>query len=282
MLGTFILWFGWYGFNAGSALLGTHRNSGGVAALAATNTALAGGMGGMVSLFANLWWLVRKTGEPFFDLTYAMNGSLAGLVAVTAGCGVIEPWAGVVTGMGAGISYNVGTAFLLYLRLDDTVDAIPVHLFAAIWGLISVGLFASPARLYDVFGRNEHPGLFYTWQQGRSDGTLLGAQVVGILFIAGWVGAIMFPFFIWLDWKGWFRADALDEVVGLDMSYHGGLGLLQGETDDDAVNPEYVAAYQQKRQDNLQRRYPINSQPNGTTSHHNKQSNNQDFCNRVQ
>jgi Amt family ammonium transporter len=254
MLGTFILWFGWYGFNAGSALLGTHRDTGGVAALAATNTTLSGGSAGVISLFLHLWWLERTTGEPFFDITYAMNGALAGLVAVTGGCGVFEPWAAVITGAVAGVLYNIGTKLLMKLRLDDAVEAIPVHLFAGVWGVISVGLFASPNRLFDVYGRNEHPGLFYSWYQGRSDGTLLGAQLVGILFIAGWVGAIMFPFFVWLDWKGWFRADPLDEIVGLDTSYHGNLTALRHGENDEDINPEYIAAYRQKRDAKLRRR----------------------------
>lgn len=84
MLGTFILWFGWYGFNSGSALLDpSARNAYKVAALAATNTTLSGGIAGIVALMANLWYLERTTGEPYFDLNYAMNGALAGLVAIT-------------------------------------------------------------------------------------------------------------------------------------------------------------------------------------------------------
>ena len=83
MLGTFILWFGWYGFNSGSALLSLSPTAYKVAALAATNTTLSGGVAGIVALMANLWYLERTTGEPYFDLNYAMNGTLGGLVAIT-------------------------------------------------------------------------------------------------------------------------------------------------------------------------------------------------------
>jgi len=248
MLGTFILWFGWYGFNSGSALLGTNPEASNVAALAGVNTTLAAGTAGMSALFMNLWWLERYTGEPFFDLKYAMNGSLCGLVAVTGGCGVIEPWAAVMIGLIAGILYILGSKGLVRLRLDDAVDAIPVHMINGIWGLIAVGLFASPARLMDAYLKADHVGLFYSWYEGNSDGTLFGIQLIGILFIMGWVLTIMFPFFIWLDWKGWFRSDPLEEIVGLDTSYHGGLALLSGTGDDD-VNPEYVSAYKKKKEE---------------------------------
>lgn len=87
MLGTFTLWFGWYAFNAGSALITRSSGRDELAALAGVNTTLSGGMAGMVALFMNLLILERSTGEPFFDLKYAMNGSLCGLVAITAGCG---------------------------------------------------------------------------------------------------------------------------------------------------------------------------------------------------
>jgi len=131
------------------------------------------------------------------------------------------------------------------IRLDDAVDAIPVHMVNGIWGVLSVGLFASPSRLLKAYNRDDHPGLFYTWYMGDSDGTLFGVQCIGILFIVGWVMFIMLPFFVWLDWKGWFRSDPLEEIVGLDTSYHGGLALLTGH--EDGVNPEYISAYKKKK-----------------------------------
>jgi Amt family ammonium transporter len=263
MLGTFILWFGWYGFNPGSALLSRNVDSAEVASLAAVNTTLSAGTAGMVALFMNLWVLERTTGEPYFDLKYAMNGSLSGLVAITGGCAVLEPWAAVVTGVVAGIMYIVGSKGLLHLRLDDAVDAIPVHLVNGAWGLIAVGLFASPKRLLMVYGRDEFVGWFYSLERGSSNARLLGVQLVGLLFIMGWVMCFMLPFFVWLDWKGWFRADPLEELVGLDTSYHGGLALLGG---DEQINPEYVTAYKKKKaadQHRRTRRTVVDSSDNG-------------------
>lgn len=250
MLGTFILWFGWYGFNGGSALLSDSPDSDYVVALAATNTTLAGGAAGITALMVNLWYLERYTGEAYFDIKFAMNGSLAGLVAITGGCGVVEPWAAVIIGAVAGVVYLLGSKLLLRLRLDDACDAIPIHALSGCWGVFSVGLFASPTRLLTFFGRADHPGLFYSWHNGSSDAVLLGAQVVGILFIIGWVMCIMLPFFVWLDWKGWFRSDPLEELVGLDTSYHGGLALLSNHGDD-GVRPEYITAFKKQRSESV-------------------------------
>ena len=256
MLGTFILWFGWYGFNPGSALLLDTPDAADVAALAGVNSTLAAGAAGIVALFLNLFVLERYTGEPYFDLKYAMNGVLSGLVSITGGCGVVEPFAAVIIGMVAGVIYLLGSRGLVLLRIDDAVDAIPVHLMSGIWGVFAVGLFASPRHLLKAFGSDSHPGLFYSWRNGDSDAVLLGAQGAGLMFIIGWVCTIMIPFFVWLDWKGWFRSDPLEEIVGLDTSYHGGLALIHGE---DEINPKYISAYQQKKQDGTLRRRRHNS-----------------------
>jgi len=250
MLGTFTLWFGWYGFNAGSALLLDTPKNDELLALAGVSTTLAGGTAGIVALFGNLIVLERCTGEAFFDVKYLMNGALAGLVAITGGCGIVEPWASVVIGAIAGILYMFGTWALVKLRLDDAVEAIPVHMLNGAWGLIAVGLFASPSRLEEMVGHTKHVGFFYSFSHNGADATLLACQIVGILFISGWVMCIMLPFFVWLDWRGWFRSDPLEEIVGLDTSYHGGL-MLGGE---DQINPEYVSAFNKRREENVKRR----------------------------
>ena len=105
LLGTMILWFGWFGFNGGSALLLDTEYVGKIAANAAVSTALAGAGGGVSALFTNLYFEEKRTGEPSFSLKMAMNGALAGLVSTTSGCGVVEPWAALVTGILAGWIY---------------------------------------------------------------------------------------------------------------------------------------------------------------------------------
>ncbi|KAG7368083.1 ammonium transporter family-domain containing protein [Nitzschia inconspicua] len=252
MLGTIILWFGWYGFNAGSALITTSKERDQLLALCAVNTTLSGGMAGLVALFLNYFILERQTGEPIFDLVMAMNGSLGGLVAITAGCGVVEPWTAVIIGAVAGVLYLVGSHTLIKVRLDDAVDAIPVHMVNGMWGLLAVGLLASPSKLELAFGEEKpHVGWFYSWSRGSGDARLLACQIVGILWILGWVLGIMMPFFIWLDWKGWFRSDPLEEIVGLDTSYHGGLILMGGE---ESVNPEYISQFKKQRSNMRNRR----------------------------
>jgi Amt family ammonium transporter len=254
MLGTITLWFGWYGFNSGSALVTNSPDQAKLTAISAVNTTVAGGMGGMIALFVNFYLLERRTGEPIFDLKMAMNGSLAGLVAITAGAGLVEAWAAVVIGGVAGLNYLVGTNLLVRLRLDDAVDAIPVHMFNGIWGVLAVGLFASSEYMALSFGHEiDHVGFFYTLGNGKADARLLAANFVGILWVVGWVFGTMMPFFVWLDWRGWFRSDPLEEIVGLDTSYHGGLILTSG---DEAVNPEYITQFRKQRSEMRNRRVP--------------------------
>jgi Amt family ammonium transporter len=248
MLGTFILWFGWIGFNVGPVITITNPDVVGKAGLVMVNTTLSGGAAGICGLFFNLWLLERRTGEPIFDLNFAMNGSLAGLVAITAGAGVVEPWAALVIGIMAGIFYTLGSYLLLALKIDDAVDAIPVHLVNGVWGLIAVGLFAVPSNLEVFYTSSDYPGWFYSLREGDSSARLLGVQLVGLLFIVGWVTFIMLPFFIWLNWVGWFRADPLDEIVGLDLSYHEGLALVQEHASGSGVDADAIAAYTERRQ----------------------------------
>ena len=115
-------------------------------------------------------------------------------------------------------------------------------------GLIAVGLFAAPQRMEDAIGHSEHVGLFYSFSHTGADAVLLACQIVGMLFICGWVMFMMLPFFVWLDWRGWFRSDPLEEIVGLDTSYHGGLMLGGGE---DHISPEYVTAFNKRREENV-------------------------------
>jgi len=107
MLGTFLLWFGWYGFNCGSALVVDNVKASNVVALVAANTTLGGAAGCISALFLSAILNERRTGEYIFDVTYAMNGALTGLVSITAGCAVVETWAAVFIGFVGGILYIV-------------------------------------------------------------------------------------------------------------------------------------------------------------------------------
>jgi Amt family ammonium transporter len=223
VLGTFILWFGWYGFNAGSTLGISDENAGHVAALAAVNTTMSGAAAAVSAMFLESILNLKKSGEVEYDLTMAMNGGLAGLVGVTGACAVVEPWAAFIIGAVSGCIYCLGSSLLIKLRIDDAVDGIPVHLMAGMWGCIATGLFAEPMRTRIAYGEDvTHFGWFYSWANGSADANLLLAEIVGILFIVAWTVGIMGPFFFLLDFLGLFRVDALEEEVGLDASRHKG------------------------------------------------------------
>lgn len=215
MLGAFVLWFGWYGFNIGSALTITGPGQYQVISIVAVNTTLSAASACVSALVTNYYFEERKSGEGSFSLSSAMNGCLGGLVAITGSCGVVEPWAAVVTGFVAGLLYLVTSKMLIRLRIDDAVDAIPVHFSNGAWGTLSVGLFASADRLKIAFGEKNDVGIFM-----GGNGTLLGCQVVGIMFVVGWVTLLMIPFFYFLNYLGWLRAAPVDEVEGLDSRYH--------------------------------------------------------------
>ena len=218
VLGTFILWFGWYGFNPGSTLGISPAGYGDIAALCAVTTTLAAACGCVSALVLYYFWTMFTTGEGIYDLTMAMNGSLGGLVAITAGCSVVQPWAACVIGIIGGGVYILGSNALIKLRIDDAVDAIPVHGANGIWGCLAVGLFADPDLVASAYG-SDKAGLFYG---GDDPANLLAVQVCGLLFIIGWVSVLMTPFFIALKALGLFRVDSLEEEVGLDISHHGG------------------------------------------------------------
>lgn len=222
ILGTFILWFGWYGFNPGSALAIANEDSANTAALCAATTTIAAAAGCVTSMFTDTILDAMATGEASYDLTMAMNGALGGLVAITAGCSVVTPWAACLIGMVGGWVYLGFSKLLIKLRIDDAVDAVPVHFANGMWGVIAVGLF-SKKELQAVAGyETTHQGWFYSWGEGSGDANLLLCQICGILWIITWVTVLMTPFFYALNLLGMFRVDPLEEEVGLDISHHRG------------------------------------------------------------
>jgi Amt family ammonium transporter len=171
-LGVFILWFGWFGFNPGSTLSGHELR----VAVIAVNTNMAAAAGALTAMLT-VWFKTRK-----FDVAMALNGAVAGLVAITASCAWVEAWAAVVIGAIAGVLVVTSIYFFDRIHIDDPVGAVSVHGINGIWGLFALGLFAD-----GTYGNytTEGPlatGLFYGggWEQ-------LGAQVIGIIVVG--VGA---------------------------------------------------------------------------------------------
>lgn len=215
VLGTFILWVGWYGFNPGSTLSISPAGYGDISALCAVTTTIAAAAGSVSAMFTDMLMYRRKTGETMYDITMCMNGALSGLVGITAGCSTVAPWAAFVIGIIAGWNYILWSNLLVKLKIDDAVDAIPVHFGNGIWGCLAVGLFAEPGRADNAYGTGGH-GIFY------GANSLILAQICGVLWIIGWVTVIMTPYFHLLNMLGLFRVDSLEEEVGLDISHHKG------------------------------------------------------------
>ena len=153
------------------------------------------------------------------------------VVAITAGCATVDTWAAVVIGMISGWVYLAISKLLVKLRIDDAVDAVPVHMGGGAWGLLSTGLFTKPSLLLAAYGTDAHPGWFYA----GDDFARCGCQLIGILFIFGWASVVMGTFFYVLNMLGWYRIDPLEEEVGMDISRHKGSCYDMSSPDDEQV-----------------------------------------------
>jgi Amt family ammonium transporter len=211
VLGTIILWFGWFGFNAGSTLgvvSGERIGYFGYVALTTNLAAAAGGLGGIVTA-----WLVLK--RP--DISMLLNGVIAALVAVTAASGFVAPWAAIVIGAVAGAIAVYGVLVVERLRVDDPIGAVAVHGLAGIWGTLATGLFAVPALAANL--GTGAGGLVYTGSPHQ-----LGVQALGITVVAGFTFACSYGALWTLRAAFGIRAEAEGETAGLDVSEHGQAG----------------------------------------------------------
>lgn len=208
VLGTIILFFGWFGFNPGSSLgfTGAFRNLGVTAAI---NTLLAGGAGGVAAMFYMWWFGPSKKPDPSFSA----NGVLAGLVAITAPCAFVDTWAAVVIGLVAGVWVCLASFLLEKMKIDDPVGAVPVHLANGMWGLLAVGIFANGNPDTAAWNGVESAvtGLLY----GGS--TQIVAQLAEVLSIIVVVGGLSWVFFKILASLGVMRVSAAVERAGLDV-----------------------------------------------------------------
>ena len=220
ILGTIILFFGWFGFNPGSAL-GINGTLINLVSLATLNTLLGGAAGGMSAML--YMWLISSTKKP--DPSMSANGVLAGLVAVTAPCAFIAPHIAVFIGLTGGVIVCLATQLLEKLRIDDPIGAAPVHLFNGAWGLIAVGLFANGNP--DTAGWNgvEGPvrGLFYGGGFGQLGAQLFEAGAIFVFsFALGWVALTI------VNKLGHLRSEPSAEIIGLDIPEMGSQGYWTG------------------------------------------------------
>ena len=200
-LGVFILWFGWFGFNPGSTL---SVGDGSLIARVAINTNLAAALGGIIAM-ATVW---KRFGKP--DLSMAMNGALAGLVAITAPCAFVEPWAAIVIGGIAGFLVVRGVELLDKLQIDDPVGAFPVHGICGIWGTLCIGIFGKAALGL------ENNGFIYSGNPMQ-----LGIQIVGIVSVVAFIVISMGAVFKLIDITVGLRINREEELRGLDIGEHG-------------------------------------------------------------
>ena len=201
-LGVFILWFCWYGFN-GAATSGMAQLS---QVLVTTTVAAATGT---ISTMVFTWIKNKKP-----DVSMTLNGSLAGLVAVTAGCANVDIVGAFFIGLVAGILVDVAVEVLdKKLHVDDPVGAIAVHGVNGLWGTIAVGLFSTGIN---PVGDSAQKGLFY-----GGGFNMLGVQLLGIVCIAAWTTACMIGLFFLLKKTVGLRASLIEEIEGLDKHEHG-------------------------------------------------------------
>jgi Amt family ammonium transporter len=214
VIGTFILAFGWFGFNAGSTLAGTDTRF----AIVAVNTMLAGAAGA----FSSCLFTWSRFGKP--DVSMMCNGMLAGLVAITAPCAFVSSLSALVIGAIAGVLVIWSTLFVERgLRIDDPVGAISVHGANGMWGIVALGLFADGTYgegLNGVSGTVR--GLFY------GDAGQLGAELIGIVANIIYVGIMGVLSFTMIDRLVGNRVTLEDELGGLDLAEMG----MEGYTTD--------------------------------------------------
>jgi Amt family ammonium transporter len=235
MLGCFILLFGWFGFNAASTLAATDIQF----AMVAANTAIAGAFGAVAAmLYVQLKW-----GKP--DPGMMVNGMLAGLVAITAPCAFVDPWAAAVIGILAGVLVVLAAGFVENtLKVDDPVGAVAVHGICGTFGVLCVGLFAN-----GTYGAGWNltaegsaaakgvTGLFYGVDPGLGQ---LGAQALGAVVIWTVIFGVAFAFFKIQNalTKGGIRPPAEMELAGMDIPEMGALAYPEFEMAIEAADPE--------------------------------------------
>src|ERR687886_1289113 len=207
VLGVLILWIGWWGFNPGSTLAAVGSTFADIA-LTTNLAAGAGVLGAMV-----MSYLYRRN----IDVGMAGNGAIAALVAITAACAFVEPWAAIVVGFVAGVVMYVTLVFVDQIGVDDPLGAIAAHGMGGIWGTLSCGLFATPA-LVESTGAGQG-GFFYTGSFYQ-----LGIQALGIATAGAFTFITSYAVFAALKATIGLRVKPEDELNGLDISEHGVFG----------------------------------------------------------
>lgn len=207
LLGAALLWFGWFGFNAGSELAVD-----GIAGLAFMNTQIA------AAVAAGAWLVVEKLRDGHATTLGAASGAVSGLVAITPACGFVDPWAALLIGLlaGAACAYAVGLKYKL--NYDDSLDVVGVHLVGGVIGAVALGFVAAyPAT------DEQSAGLFYGGGFGQ-----LGLQVLGPVAVGAYSFIVTYVIGKIIDKTMGFRIKEEDEVTGIDITTHAETGYDLG------------------------------------------------------
>jgi Amt family ammonium transporter len=198
LLGAGLLWFGWFGFNAGSAL-----GANGIAAAVLVNTQAAG-CAGLLG-----WLLVEKRRDGHATTLGAASGAVAGLVAITPSCGSVDLLGALVIGLAAGVVCSFAVSWKFRLNVDDSLDVVGVHFVAGVIGTVLIGLFATATMTGHVNGLLHGGGLAQT-----------GKQVLAVLVVALYAFAVTWGIGKAIDRTMGFRASRDHELTGLDLAVH--------------------------------------------------------------
>ncbi|XP_066271272.1 putative ammonium transporter 3 [Branchiostoma lanceolatum] len=222
LLGMFMLWWGWLGFNCGSTF-GITGGKWKLAARSAVSTITASMGGGIVAVV-----LSYVTKNQKFDISYLINGILGALVGVTGICALAHPWEGLIIGAVGSFVSCVGTEMMVKLRIDDPVGCFPVHGMCSVWAILAVGIFGHVDNLEGV---SRYDGLlkgggFY----------LLGVQTLGTVTFISWASIMSFILLKAIDKTIGLRVSLEEELIGADICEHG-VG-----SPDDSPPPEFIEA----------------------------------------
>ncbi|KAJ6711058.1 AMMONIUM TRANSPORTER [Salix koriyanagi] len=234
VLGTFLLWFGWYGFNPGSFLnilrvygdAGSYYGQWSAIGRTAVTTTLAGSSAALTTLFG------KRMLAGHWNVTDVCNGLLGGFAAITSGCSVVDPWAAIVCGFVAAWVLIGCNKLAEKFHYDDPLEAAQLHGGCGAWGIIFTALFAKETYVNEIY--SGRPGRPYGLLMGGG-GRLLSAHIVQILVITGWVSVTMGTLFWMLHKFKLLRISADEEMAGMDLTSHGGLAYAYYDEHDDAM-----------------------------------------------
>ncbi|MFD1935203.1 MULTISPECIES: ammonium transporter [Nonomuraea] len=228
LLGTGLLWFGWFGFNAGSELAPDQT-----AGLAFMNTQIA------TAVAAGAWLVVEKLRDGHATTLGVASGAVAGLVAITPACGFVDPWAAIVIGLLAGVACAYAVGLKYRLGFDDSLDVVGVHLVGGVIGAVSLGFLAAYPFL-----PQQNEGLLYGGPISQ-----LGLQILGPIAVGGYSFAVSWVAAKVIDKTMGFRIDADKELAGVDITTHAETGYDLGTVHASGVSASSALATTPKKVD---------------------------------